>query len=125
MSKLHCKVGDLAITVRAEVAKNLGQIVHIVRPIGVQSWSDFGEVHLWWVEALPGSPNLLHYLYPDGTIEKKTQGPAPDVLLRPIVPPEDFTQVSDWLQTECARPADIARWVAMRCDYEDALRGKR
>lgn len=124
MSQLHCKAGDLAITVRAEVAENLGRIVHIIKPLGVQAWSDFGDVHMWWVEALPGSPNLLHYRYPDGTIEKKRQGPAPDALLRPIVPPEGFTQVSDWLQTECARPADIARGVAMWCDYQKALRGR-
>jgi len=125
MRKLNCKTGDLAIIVRAELPQNLGRIVHIIKPLGVRPSSEFGNVHMWWVESLPGSSYLLHYLYPNGRIEKKRQGSAPDMLLRPIVPPDRFTQVSDWLKTECERPADIARGVAMWCDYEDALRGKR
>lgn len=123
MSKLHCKVGDLAITVRAEVPQNLGSIVHIIKPLGLQDWSEFGQVHMWWVECLPNSPYQLHYLHSDGTLQKKRQGPVPDVLLRPIVPPDGFTEVSDWLETNCARPADIAHGVALYCDYQRALQG--
>ena len=122
MSKLNCKAGDLAITVRAEVPQNLGHIVHIVKSLGVQPWSDFGEVNMWWVESLPSSSRLLHYLYPDGTIELTRAGPAPDILLVPIVPPEGFNEVSDWLESHCARPADMAQWVAKWSDYEGALR---
>lgn len=122
MSKLYCKTGDLAITVRAELPENLGRIVHIIKPLGVQSWSEFGEVHMWWVESLPGSEHCLNYLYPDGSIQLRKHGPVPDILLRPIIPPEGFTQVSDWLDIHCARPADIAQGVAKYCDYQDALR---
>ena len=123
MSQLNCKVGDLAITVQAEVPQNLGHIVHIVRPLGVEPWSDFGPVHMWWVESLPSSTRLLHYRYGDGRLELKRQGPVPDLLLRPIVPPEGFTEVSDWIERECAIPQDIARGVAMYSDYLQALRG--
>jgi hypothetical protein len=91
MSKLNCKVGDLAITVRSEVPQNLGRIVHIIKPLGVEPWSSFG--------------------------------PVPDILLRPIVPPEGFSEVSDWLEVQCAMPADIAQGVAMYCAYQDALKG--
>jgi hypothetical protein len=125
MTKLFCKVGDLAITVRAEVPENLGRIVHIVRPLGAQPWSDFGEVHLWWAEVLPGSLSQLHYLQLNGALEQKSQGPVPDLFLRPITPPEGLTAVADWLQIQCARPADIAQGVAMYCDYQNALRGAR
>ena len=124
MSKLNCKVGDLAITVRAELPQNLGRIVHIVRPLGIQAWSEFGPVHMWWVEALPGSAHLLCYENADGSIEQSRTGPVPDLLLRPIVPPAGFTEVSDWLELNCARPADIAQGVAMYCDYQRALKGE-
>ena len=123
MNKLNCKVGDLAITVRSEVPQNLGRIVHIIKPLGVEPWSSFGPVQLWWVESLPGSEHLLHYEHADGTLEQKRQGPVPDILLRPIVPPEGFTEVSDWLDVQCAMPADIAQGVAMYCAYQDALKG--
>ncbi len=123
MSKLHCKVGDLAITVRAEVPQNLGSIVHIIKPLGLQDWSEFGQVHMWWVECLPNSPYRLHYLHSDGSFTKQRQGPVPDLLLRPIVPPEGFNEVTDWLTLNCDPPADIARGVALYCDYQRALHG--
>lgn len=122
MNQLHCKVGDLAITVRAELPQNLGRIVHIIEPIGLQNWSTFGHVHVWKVESLPGSSHLLHYENADGSFEYRRQGPVPDILLRPIVAPRGFTEVSDWLVTHCAMPSDIAQWVAMHCDYQEALR---
>ena len=122
MRKLNCKSGDLAITVRAEVPQNLGRVVHIVKSLGAQDWSTFGAVQMWWVEAISGSSRPLHYLCSDGTIKLARAGPVPDLLLTPIVPPEGFNEVSDWLRLHCARPADIAQWVAKRHDYEEALR---
>ncbi len=122
MNQLRCKVGDLAITVCAELPQNLGCIVHIIESIGIESWSTFGDVYLWKAETLPGSSRLLHYENADGSFEYRRQGPVPDILLRPIVPPKGFTEVSDWLATQCAMPSDIAQWVAMHCDYQEALR---
>ena len=125
MTQLHCKVGDLAITVRAEIPENLGRIVHIIKPVGIESWSPYGEVHVWWVESLPGSSNLLQYIYADGTAAEQRQGPIPDLLLRPIVPPKNFTAVTDWIEQNCAMPPDIAMGAMMACDYQASRAGSK
>jgi len=85
MQKLNCKIGDLAIVVRADVAANLGQIVEIVGLPGRNSpdLSKYG--HAWQVRTLGGRPTL-HYRYEreGGRIAKAAKGPVPDRCLRPL-----------------------------------------
>jgi hypothetical protein len=108
MSVLHCKAGDLAITVRAEMPKNIGNIVHVLRHDGIRNWSTFGEVNIWFVEVLPSSNRLLHYFYADGQITTSRQGLVPDIFLRPIIPPNRDELVTEWLKNIFPRPRDIA-----------------
>jgi len=87
MSKLFCKVGDLAVTVEAEVMANIGNVVKIVRAVGYEGFSSYQKIFLWEVEAA-SSERLLVYEYPNGKIEKCRVGKIPDRYLRPIRPDE-------------------------------------
>ena len=85
MTKLNCRLGDLAITGQAEVPENLGKIVRIVASRGRAKWSGFQRpMYLWEVEALDG--RQLVYEHSDGRRESRTHGPAPDQFLRPLAP---------------------------------------
>jgi len=88
MSQLFCKLGDLAVTVDAELPINIGNIVKIVGVSGYEKWSSYRtKIFLWKVEvASPDRP--LVYENPDGTIEKLLSGRVPDHYLRPIHPDE-------------------------------------
>ena len=68
MSQLFCKVGDLAVTVEAEVMANIGNVVKIVRAVGYEGFSSYQKIFLWEVEAA-SSERLLVYEYPDGKID--------------------------------------------------------
>jgi hypothetical protein len=81
---MNCQLGDLAITVQAELPDNIGNIVIIVGAKGVGQWSDFIEpVFIWTVKAL-GSECPLFYQYDDGPITAQLTGEIPDIFLRPI-----------------------------------------
>ena len=85
MSILNCRLGDLAVTVRAEIPENLGNIVRIVGYHGKSTWYGFKDpIHLWEIEVAEGG--RLVYEYDDGTREYETRGLAPDVFLKPIAP---------------------------------------
>jgi hypothetical protein len=87
MSQLFCKVGDLAVTVEAELPINLGNVVKIVSAVGYKKFSTYQKIFLWNVEAAsPDRP--LVYEYPDGTLENCLAGHIPDRYLRPIRPDE-------------------------------------
>ena len=87
MSQLFCKVGDLAVTVEAELPINLGNVVKIVSAVGYKKFSTYQKIFLWNVEvASPDRP--LVYEYPDGTLENCLAGHIPDRYLRPIHPDE-------------------------------------
>ena len=80
MRKLNCRPGDLAITVEAYNAINIGSIVRVLHKHHNQSAlvvepDDF----LWYVEA-------AHYLtYSRGLkFTRRKRGAAPDSYLRPI-----------------------------------------
>ena len=80
MRKLNCRPGDLAITVEAHNAINIGSIVKVLHKHQNQSAlvvepDDF----LWYVEA-------AHYLtYSRGLkFTRRKRGAAPDSYLRPI-----------------------------------------
>ena len=88
MSELFCKIGDLAVTVEAELPINIGNVVKIVGASGYEKWSSYKtKVFVWKVEvASPERP--LIYEYPGGLIEKLLIGRIPDHYLRPIRPDE-------------------------------------
>ncbi len=43
MTKLNCSIGDLAITVKANLPANLGNIVRIIGSQGLQEWHGHDE----------------------------------------------------------------------------------
>ena len=88
MSQLFCKMGDLAVTVEAELPINIGNVVRIIGASGYEKWSSYKtKIFLWKVEvASPDRP--LIYEYPGGSTEKLLTGYVPDHFLRPIRPDE-------------------------------------
>jgi hypothetical protein len=85
MSALNCRLGDLAVTVKAEIPENIGNIVRIVGFFGVKRWFGFKEpIPLWEVEAVAGG--RLVYEYEGGVRAYRSQGQIPDAFLKPITP---------------------------------------
>ncbi len=81
----HCKPGDMAIVVRADLAYNLGTIVKIVRAHDGSGDLYFTGKGVWWVT----SPKRMKYEQA-GKIFWRKQGPVPDNRLQPIQePPTD------------------------------------
>jgi hypothetical protein len=109
MSQLFCKLGDLAVTVNAELPINIGNIVKIVGVSGYEKWSSYRtKIFLWKVEV--ASPNRpLVYENPDGTIEKLLTGRVPDHFLRPIRPDEleDIVEHSEDLSAALEREEEV------------------
>jgi hypothetical protein len=92
---LNCQVGDLAITVEAELTENIGNLVRIVAAGGYREWSDFVQpVFVWQVDAL-GSECPLHYQIGSESIETAMTGEVPDMFLRPIRPPMSTTSLGE------------------------------
>jgi hypothetical protein len=85
MQKLNCKIGDLAIVVKADVPQNLGHIVEVVGLPTHRSPDLSRYGHVWRVRTAGRRPTL-HYLYQKegGRIRKAAQGPVPDCCLRPL-----------------------------------------
>ena len=94
MSQLFCKVGDLAVTVEAELPINLGNVVKIIGAVGYDKFSSHKKIFLWHVE-VASDERLLTYEYPDGRIEQCATGRIPDYYLRPIRPDE-----LEWLEEQ-------------------------
>jgi len=89
MNTLNCAVGDLAITVKANLPANLGNIVRIIASQGLQEWEGHDEpMHTWDVQIV-GEGRYLHYNC-DGEIVKLKEGPAPDQYLRRLTPPQGY-----------------------------------
>ena len=85
MNALNCRLGDLAVTIRAELPENVGNIVRVVGCHGVDTWWGFKDpIHLWEIEVVEGG--RLVYEYDGGSREHLTQGLAPDAFLKPIAP---------------------------------------
>jgi len=102
-TKLNCAVGDLAITVNCKIPENLGNIVRIVSSGGFQEWQGYSELLYTWNVEVATEGGALFYEVEDG-IEAYTSGPAPDIYLRRLTPPqgyllEEFTD-SEQLQTD-------------------------
>ncbi|MCD8505322.1 MAG: hypothetical protein LRY53_00895 [Burkholderiaceae bacterium] len=105
---LNCQVGDLAITVEAELTENIGKIVRVVAAVGYQEWSYFVRpVFLWEVEAL-GAECPLYYQVGSGPITAKMVGEVPDMFLKPIRPlgsnsllRDSLTRSDELVETQC------------------------
>ena len=98
MSKLNCSIGDLAITVKANLPANLGNIVRIIGSQGLQEWEGQDEPLYTWDIEVVGEDRYLHYNY-DGEIVKVKEGPAPDQYLRRLTPPQGY-QLDEILDSE-------------------------
>jgi len=97
MSKLFCKIGDLAVTIDAELPINIGNVVKIIGVSGYEKWSSYKtKIFLWKVE-VASSDRPLVYEYPGGIIEKLLVGRIPDRYLRPIRP-DELEQIQEQLQ---------------------------
>ena len=88
-SKLNCSVGDLAITVNCKIPENLGNIVRIVSSGGFQEWQGYSEPLYTWNVEVATEGGALFYECENG-IEAFTSGPAPDIYLRRITPPQGY-----------------------------------
>ena len=114
-SKLNCSVGDLAITVNCKIPENLGNIVRIISSGGFQEWQGYGELLYTWNVEVATEGGALFYEVEDG-IETYTSGPAPDIYLRRLTPPqgyllEEFTDSEqlqmDFHEVEVKELADV------------------
>ena len=88
MSRLFCKMGDLAVTVEAELPINIGNVVKIIGVSGYQKWSSFKTKTFLWKVEVASSERPLVYENPDGSTERALTGQVPDHYLRPIRPDE-------------------------------------
>ena len=88
-SKLNCAVGDLAITVNCKLPENLGNIVKIISSGGFQEWQGYSQPLYTWNVEVATEGGALFYEVEDG-IESFTSGPAPDIYLRRLTPPQDY-----------------------------------
>ncbi len=83
MQALNCRLGDLAITIKAELPENLGTIVRVIGVRGIEEWWGFKTpIFIWEVESVQGG--RLVYEHADGRREHASVGLAPDVFLKPI-----------------------------------------
>ena len=115
LSKLNCAVGDLAITVNCKIPENLGNIVRIISSGGFQEWQGYSEPLYTWNVEVATEGGALFYEVEDG-IEAYTSGPAPDIYLRRLTPPqgyllEEFTDSEqlqmDFHEVEVKELADV------------------
>ena len=88
-TKLNCAVGDLAITVNCKIPENLGNIVRIISSGGFQEWQGYSEPLYTWNVEVATEGGALFYEGEDG-IESYTSGPAPDIYLRRLTPPQGY-----------------------------------
>jgi len=114
-TKLNCAVGDLAITVNCKIPENLGNIVRIISSGGFQEWQGYSELLYTWNVEVATEGGALFYEVEEG-IEAYTSGPAPDIYLRRLTPPqgyllEEFTDSEqlqmDFHEVEVKELADV------------------
>lgn len=87
--KLNCAVGDLAITVSCRIPENLGNIVRIISSDGFQEWNGHTELLYTWNVEVATEGGMLFYEDENG-IDAYTSGPAPDIYLRRLTPPQGY-----------------------------------
>ena len=86
MTALNCRVGDLAVVVKADLHQNIGVIVEILHKRPETAMRVQGGGHQWMVKAAGGAALLHYYFKDDGRTEVRSTGPIPDRCLRPLRP---------------------------------------
>jgi len=85
MSKLNCKLGKLAIVVKAYNLENIGKVVKIIGSKGFTTWPDIqGHIHVWLVETVVEGVKLK-YTVGDTEHSYRTSGFLPDIFLKPLL----------------------------------------
>jgi hypothetical protein len=84
MQNLRCKIGDLAIVVRAKLPENLGQIVEVLGPQTDIPFRLTDSGHVWQVRAAGGRASLYYRFEKSGRVVRHAEGPVPDSCLDPI-----------------------------------------
>ena len=105
MTKLNCRVGDLAIVVSAENVENLGNLIEVVGLKDKQGPNVEGPGHVWHVRTVSGRATLTYrYKTEGGRIEHHAEGPVPDVRLRPVSGLADDDAVREDVAVKKAAP---------------------
>lgn len=84
MSKLNCKIGDLAIVTSARLPQNIGYIVEVM---GLQTGRPFRlpwNGHVWTVRSVSGRKDLRYLHAGPEIVTRHSKGPVPDCRLRPV-----------------------------------------
>lgn len=85
MSNLNCKLGELAIIVKAYNLENIGKVVKIIGSKGFTTWPDIqGLVYVWLVETVVEGVKLK-YTVGDTERSYRTSGFLQDTFLRPLL----------------------------------------
>src|SRR5450631_3532711 len=85
MQKLNCKIGDLAIVVNAEQARNVaGYIVEVLGPQTSVPFELSGPGHVRQVRSISGRRTLSCRYNSNGRVVQHSAGPVPDCRLRAI-----------------------------------------
>ena len=85
MSNLNCKLGELAIIVKAYNLENIGKVVKIIRSKGFTTWPDIqGLVYAWLVETVVEGVKIK-YSVGDTEYSYRASGFLPDTGLRPLL----------------------------------------
>ena len=103
MNSLYCKLGDLAITVKAHNIENIGKVVKIIGVEGFTSWPDInGKIFVWIVESATQGVKLK-YENADSTFSYANCGQVPDNFLRPLLKNKGSLTQEETLETENLR----------------------
>jgi hypothetical protein len=76
---MKCRVGDLAVVVRADLECNIGNIVRVIAPVDGSHAAFKGQGQVWMVEC----QRDMTWLVKDKTVHRR-RGPVPDNRLQPI-----------------------------------------
>jgi hypothetical protein len=95
MAKLNCQIGDLAITVKADMPESLGVIVKINGVAEIDRWWGFKEpMHLWEVEVVcKGSYFCCRNVDKNMEDLMMFEGYLPDAYLKAITPPPEVIAI--------------------------------
>lgn len=103
MSELNCKLGELAIIVKAYNLENIGKVVKIIGSKGFTNWPDIqGLVYVWLVETVVEGVKLK-YTVGDTEHSYRTSGFLPDTFLRPLLKNKGSLTQEETLETENLR----------------------
>lgn len=82
-TRVKCRPGDLALTVAAKNAENVGLLVEVLAVATGEPFKLTGCGFVWQVRC-PGGHRGLLYTYKDGRCVALNEGPVPDACLQPL-----------------------------------------